>query len=324
VTPPRPDLASWIEADFAGASLSPMTGDASTRRFFRLTLPDGATLVVMDYGAPFEGETDDVTVGGLFRQAGLPVAALIDVRPQPGCLLLEDLGDVTLERGLGGADAAARERMVEQAVDLAADVAVRGTPVLRESTRAAGPALDGERFRFEMEFFLQHFVGGLRGITPPAALVRGLRDLADLAARTDAPVLCHRDFHSRNLMLRPDGSLAMVDIQDARWGPDGYDVASLLCDAYVDLDEALAERLLARYRARVPGLAEDGDFRRRYDVVAAERMIKALGTFGYQATVRGREHYLERTLDRLRRRLPGRPETAAIGRLLDDLGLLQT
>jgi aminoglycoside/choline kinase family phosphotransferase len=112
----------------------------------------------------------------------------------------------------------------------------------------------------------------------------------------------------------------MVDFQDARWGPDTYDLASLLRDAYVEIDEGLVEGMVARF-----GDAED--LRARFDLVAAERMIKALGTFGYQASVRGSPRYLEgvpRTLHRLRRTLATQSALEDLGDLLDRSRLLET
>ena len=170
-----------------------------------------------------------------------------------------------------------------------------------------------------MDFFLEHFVGGLRGMEPDPSLRPHLHALADAAAASSAPVLCHRDYHSRNLMVREDGSLAMVDFQDARWGPDTYDLASLLRDAYVEIDEGLVERMVARF-----GDAED--LRPHFDLVAAERMIKALGTFGYQASVRGNPRYLEgvpRTLHRLRRTLARQSALEELGDLLERSRLLE-
>ena len=122
-------------------------------------------------------------------------------------------------------------------------------------------------------------------------------------------VMCHRDYHSRNLMVRGDGSLAMVDIQDARWGPDTYDLASLLRDAYVDIDEREVEAGLQTFSAGDPAVRD------RFHVVATQRMIKALGTFGYQVARLGRTRYesaIPRTIGRLRATLPGHPATAPI------------
>jgi aminoglycoside/choline kinase family phosphotransferase len=247
----------------------------------------------MDYGASFLGETDDVRMARVFERAALRVARVYEIYPSPGCLVLEDLGDTTLESALLSGDAATGRALHEKAVALAADIADRGTRALAASDRAQGPALDSERFRFEMRYFLEHYAAGFRGLESiPEPLRDALLLLADRAA-TGPSVLCHRDFHSRNLMVL-DGELAMVDIQDARWGPDTYDLASLLRDAYVDVDEAFVEEVLARFPQ---------DFRARFEVVAVQRMIKALGTFGYQVGVLARPRYvsaIRRTLERLR------------------------
>ena len=153
----------------------------------------------------------------------------------------------------------------------AAEIANRGTPVLKDSERAEGPALDAERFRFEMDYFLEHYVRGLRGIeNPPEELTGALHALADRAADTPRRVLCHRDYHSRNLMVAADGSLAMVDIQDARWGPDTYDLASLLHDGYIEFDEDWIDPLIDLYLSALDGPPAEG-FRTRLTRVSAQR-----------------------------------------------------
>jgi aminoglycoside/choline kinase family phosphotransferase len=318
--PARTELAADLSSAYPGARLEPLPGDASTRRFFRLRLPGGETRIVMDYGAPFTAPPDDVALAALLRGAGLPAPAVLDVRGTSGCLVLEDLGDLTLETALGRADEGERERLYAAAVDLARAIAHDGTPALAASPRASGPALDAARFRFEMDFFLEHFVSALRGISPDPALRARLHALADAAAGSSVPVLCHRDYHSRNLMVRGDGSLAMVDFQDARWGPDTYDLASLLRDAYVEIDEGRVQRMLARFGG-------NEDLRARFELVAAERMIKALGTFGHQASARGNPRYLEgvpRTLARLRTALFADPRLADLGTLLERARLLDS
>jgi aminoglycoside/choline kinase family phosphotransferase len=324
----RTELLADLAAAHPRAELTPMVGDASTRRFFRLRLADGSTRVVMDLGGPWELPPDDLALNRILRGAGLPVPALLEAWPSSGCLLFEDLGDRTLESALSRATPSERERMYERAVDLAVAIARRGTPVLASSERASGPALDADRFRFEMDFFLEHFVAGLRRLPTPGDLRAELHALAGAAAASSPPVLCHRDYHSRNLMVREDGSLAMVDVQDARWGPDTYDLASLLCDAYVELDDDLVTRMRARFRAAASPPEPEEAFRARFDLVATERMVKALGTFGFQSAVRGNPRYLEgvpRTLGRLRRTLEGTPLLRRLadlllrGRILDPL-----
>jgi aminoglycoside/choline kinase family phosphotransferase len=258
--------------------------------------------VLVDYGLPFDGETDDVRLARIFRDADLRIAEIREVCGPAGCLLVEDLGDLRLESAMRQTGDAAGLGLLERVVTLAAQVATRGTPGLAASVRRDGPALDAERFHFEMDFFVEHYVRGLRGLDPePAGLREALRALADGAADTPRSVLCHRDFHSRNLMLLPDGGVAMVDIQDARWGPDSYDLASILRDGYIEIEEAWHDPLIKMYTSALEAPPVEG-FRERLDRVSAQRMLKALGTFGYQATVRNDARYLEpipRTLGRL-------------------------
>ena len=123
-------------------------------------------------------------------------------------------------------------------------------------------------------------------------------------------MLCHRDYHSRNLMLH-DETLYVIDFQDARMGPDTYDLASLLRDSYVDLPDAAVDDLIDYFLAlsRDPAhrLTDDGaTFRRRFDLMALQRNLKALGTFGYQTTTRGNPVYMQympRTLTYVKRTL---------------------
>ena len=328
---PRPEVRSFIEQRYAGATVERLAGDASYRIFYRLRPVTGTSVVLMDYGSPFLEETDDLHLGRLFRKAGLRVAELLHSAPEIGLLVLEDLGETSLESVLtrteptrGGGPPSA----LVQAVELAAGVARSGTPVLAASVRATGPALDAERFRFEMDFFLEHFAEGLRGLSNPSTELREeLYGLADRAATAPTRVLCHRDLHSRNLMILDDGSLAMVDIQDARWGPDSYDLASLLRDAYVEIDERWLEPLIEKYLRALADSPEPGAFRRRLDIVAAQRMIKALGSFGYLTVVKRMNRYLDaipRTVARLERLLPSLDETRPLHAALTRSGLLKS
>jgi aminoglycoside/choline kinase family phosphotransferase len=116
----------------------------------------------------------------------------------------------------------------------------------------------------------------------------------------------------------------MVDIQDARWGPDAYDLASLLRDAYVDIQEDWVEPLIRHYLDQLDDAPSYDEFRQRFDIVAAQRMLKALGTFGYQIAVLGNRRYesaISRTTARLRRLLTQRHETRFVHEKLAAAGL---
>jgi aminoglycoside/choline kinase family phosphotransferase len=131
-------------------------------------------------------------------------------------------------------------------------------------------------------------------------------------------VLCHRDFHSRNLMSHAD-KLYWIDFQDSRLGPATYDLASLLRDSYVDLEEEFVADRAEEFRQRaLPGEPRE-TFARRFELVSVQRNLKALGTFGYMATVRQNPIYLQyvpRTLVNARRNLLRHSELAGLHRVL--------
>ena len=321
----RAAVDHWLGVRFPGARVSELAGDASTRSFYRVSPKSGASIVVMDYGAAFRGETDDQRLAAIFERARLPVARILESEPGLGCLVLEDLGRRMLEQVLEPLQPQGElPEFLIRAAELAGRIASDGTRALAASDRAAGPALDADRFCFEMDFFLENFVEKHRGITGARGRIRaGLHALARRAAETPHPVLCHRDYHSRNVMVTPEGELALIDIQDARWGPDTYDIVSLVFDAYLDRPDRWIEPLIVRY-LEAAGINDDALVRQRGHRVAAQRMIKALGTFGYQIEIGGNRRYeaaIPRTLGRLDRWLPLNDETSEIHDGFASLGL---
>jgi len=122
-------------------------------------------------------------------------------------------------------------------------------------------------------------------------------------------------------MLSED-SLYIIDFQDARLGPDTYDLASLLRDSYVDITDRELDELIAYFLAlkQNDGTAPDAiEFRRRFDVMALQRNLKALGTFGYQTITRQNPVYIQympRTLRYARTNLAKYPRFARLRELL--------
>jgi len=144
------------------------------------------------------------------------------------------------------------------------------------------------------------FLGNSKGDTHIQPLKAFVMELADQAAAIQPTVLCHRDFHSRNLVVSRTGRLAMVDIQDGRRGPLGYDLASLLWDAYVDLDDGLRPEMIRLFKEKT---GQGSNFETSLRILALQRTLKALGTFGFQISVLGRNRYrsaIPRTLENIR------------------------
>ncbi|MBI4468470.1 MAG: phosphotransferase [Acidobacteria bacterium] len=291
--------------------IQPITGDASTRQYFRALLSDGRSFVVAHYPEPFDpGTLNYCDVTHLFLAGGLPVPKLLDASGERGMILQEDLGDLRMQDWLTGRT----EDQVETAYRQAIDLIIR----IQQSTKLAATAgsvssrlaFDKEKLEWELTFFLRHYLQGYLKSTWSRAKTALLEaEFAELAAELAAlpRVLCHRDYHSRNLMVRGE-TLIIIDHQDARMGPDTYDIASLLEDPYADLQPGIAIRLRDFFvdRRRAAGLstdsaAEPATFGLRYDLMSVQRLVKAIGTYAYQAAVMGNDVYVP-YIPRARRR----------------------
>ena len=310
-----------------GARVVPLTGDASDRRYFRVLLRDQPSQVLAVHPGAIEFDRlPFVNVARLLSALPVPVPRILGHSGPLGIIALQDLGDVTLQAHLGAASPAEHAALYRQAVTLIATLQRRGHALASPDYLPYGIAFDADKLTWELQFFAKHFLEGYRG----AALTPGARDalgteFASLAGELagEPRVLCHRDYHSRNLMLH-EGSLYIIDFQDARMGPDTYDLASLLRDSYVDFTEQQVEELIAFFLAvrggRVDGAAEDEtEFRRRFDLMAVQRNLKALGTFGFQTISRGNPVYIQyipRTLNYLRSHLERYPRFARLREVL--------
>src|SRR5688572_6409720 len=312
-----------------GARVVPLTGDASDRRYFRVLVRDEPTQVLAVHPGAIEFERMPfVNVARLFSALPLPVPEIIGHSDPLGIIALQDLGDVTLQAHLGAASPSAHKALYRQAVAFIDTMQRRGAELESAAFPPYGIAFDVDKLMWELQFFAKHFLEGYRGATLTASARAALTSEFTIIAEElagERRVLCHRDYHSRNLMLH-EGSLYIIDFQDARMGPDTYDLVSLLRDSYVDFTEAEVEELIAFFVAlQAPGssdqLRTQNEFRRRFDLMAVQRNIKALGTFGFQTIARGNPVYIQyipRTLNYLRANLERYPRFARLRGLLAD------
>ena len=325
------DVRGRIDTYLASAGLTdakivPLTGDASDRRYFRILLRDGSPQVLAVHPGAIEfGTLPFVNVSKLLSAMPVPVPRILGHSDELGVIALQDLGDVTLQAHLGAASPAQHDALYRQAVTFVDTLQRRGAELASSEYIPYGIAFDVEKLTWELQFFTKHFLEAYRGAQLTAAQHEALAgEYASIVEElaSEPRVLCHRDYHSRNLMLN-DGSLYIIDFQDARMGPDTYDLVSLLRDSYVDFTEAQVESLIAFFLAlregRQPAASEPDEFRRRFDLMALQRNLKALGTFGFQTTSRQNTVYIQyipRTLNFARRNLVRYPRFARLRELL--------
>src|ERR1041384_5254599 len=277
------------------AKVVPLTGDASDRRYFRVLLRDEPAQVLAVHPGAIDFESlPFVNVAKLLAEMPVPVPRILGHSDELGVIALQDLGDVTLQAHLGAASPAQHAALYRQAVSFIDTLQRRGAELASRQYIPYGIAFDVEKLTWELQFFTKHFLEAYRGAQLTSAEREALA--AEYAAiveelASEPRVLCHRDYHSRNLMLH-DGSLYIIDFQDARMGPDTYDLASLLRDSYVDIADRELEELIAYFIA-LKGLTDATEFRRRFDLMSLQRNLKALGTFGYQTTTRHNPIYIQ-------------------------------
>ncbi|HEX6323424.1 MAG TPA: phosphotransferase [Vicinamibacterales bacterium] len=278
------------------ARVVPLTGDASDRRYFRVQPGAGKPFVMAVHAEPFDvRKLPFLNVADLFATMGVPVPAILGHAPDLGVLAQEDLGDVTLQANLGSATEQEHARLYREAVGIIELIQRRGAELKSIKYLPYQISFDSTKLMWELEFFFRHFLEGYRGVTVSPAERQALTEefttiVEELAA--EPTVLCHRDYHSRNLMVH-DGKLFVIDFQDARMGPDTYDLVSLLRDSYVDFPERTVNELIAHFLALRGNRDDAGVFKARFDLMALQRNLKALGTFGYQTLARGNTVYIQ-------------------------------
>jgi hypothetical protein len=330
-------LGAIVGAPVERVVVHSLPGDASTRRYFRLGWSGGKnpnSLIVMQLDQPEpEREIDFILVQRFLSALDLPVPRLFHYDAQRGLLFLEDCGDFTLEEHLRGPGNGNLRHCYRQAVELLAHLQTRTTATLGPECPAYHLRFDVAKLMWEMDFMLEHFIHGLRQLSPTPnqeeALRRHLTQLCTTLA--DEPtVFTHRDYHSRNLMVHGD-RLVMLDFQDARRGPAQYDLASLLRDSYVALDDDFVTEMIEYFmqlKAREENAPpERQHFLTMFDFMSVQRNLKAIGTFAYQKVARGNSRYLQyipRTLDYVAKTLARQPALQplrdSLAQLLPELG----
>lgn len=338
----RGRLEEWLSSRrLDGASVERLVQDAGERVYFRVRPSDGAPefpggafdpaprgFVACVMAAPYEpGSLPFADAAGLYFEMGVPGPQVLEEAPERGVLALQDLGDDLLQV-VAERDRAAAAGLYDQAVRWIGRIQREGARIGASPEagryRAFSMRLDEALFVRELRFFAEHFVRGHLGFdggtAPGKAFLRELDGLLSaLAAEAAATptALCHRDYHSRNLIAvggrtagapagaapgagPPSGetvALHVIDHQDTRLGPRAYDLMSLARDPYVgpaaETDPGVSAgvppempvseadlRDLFRETAGLDG-GTGAELEAEFDAVALQRHLKALGTYGF-------------------------------------------
>ena len=273
-------------------TMRPASADASFRRYFRIDVASGGTLIIMDAPQPQEDVRPFIFVAGLFGAAGMCVPQILAQDIERGFLLLSDLGPTTYLDQLSHNPTHANQLYLK-AIDVLVEMQTHSKPdVLPEYDRAF--------LLRELQIFPEWYLGKHLNTVLSAEQSTSLQQVFDalLANNLAQPqVYVHRDYHSRNLMVQPDGTPGVLDFQGALYGPITYDLASLLRDVYISWEEDKVLDWAIRYweRAKHAGLpvASDFDtFYRDFEYMALQRHLKILGLFARLHHRDGKAAYL--------------------------------
>jgi len=286
-------------AGWGGIAPEPLSGDASTRRYFRLK-GNGQTAILMDASRAPDSVPPFVRISSHLRRLGLSAPEILFGDPAAGLLLLEDFGDRNFARLLEDTSSPHElEALYSLAVDLLAALH-RCTEAAPEDLRPYAP----EIMLADLELYLEWCAPGAAA-EPGDEFRRAWRAVLPLAHAVPQSLLL-RDYHAANLMLLPDRQdvrrVGLLDFQDAYRGPVTYDLVSLLEDARRDVPDGLRSLLLARYVAQFPGL-EQASFETSLAVVAALRHTRVLAIFERLARHEGRPEYRQLHTPRVARML---------------------
>jgi aminoglycoside/choline kinase family phosphotransferase len=265
-------IREWLsQQGWQGAVVEPLTGDVSLRRYFRVRSGERPSAVLAWYPPDLRPVCHRfVATSVLLGGAGVAVPEILATSCRGGLMLLEDAGEQTLYE-LAGSDWDQLSPIYRRAADLLPRIQRISAEVVAELSPPLGPSL----LRWELEKTWELFLepAGLTGGARSAGAVReALHTLCERLG-SEPPVPCHRDFMPRNLMLRGGrgGDLLVLDHQDLRLGPPGYDLASLLNDSLFP-PAALEAELVSHLMPGVDGLLS---FRR----AVVQRTLKAIGNY---------------------------------------------
>jgi len=271
-----------------------LAGDASTRRYFRLKTESSSFILCVDTEAN-KSISSFLKIQSLFLLNEIRVPRVFAVDEDAGFMIIEDLGDIHLETYIFEKSKDDVISVYKKAIDALVQIqAIRGDNVIPFNL-----FFDVEKLMFEFDFFIEHFLKSYLGSQvndkKSLELRASFEKIAEALQVSSAFVTTHRDYHSRNIIIN-NGEVSIIDFQDARMGLPQYDLVSLLEDPYVSLQEEIKQQLRDYYfKIALEKKIIQSDraaFDRLYILMAYQRLVKALGTYGYMAAEKKKLNFI--------------------------------
>lgn len=280
-----------------------LTGDASTRRYYRVYSQSKSFVVCLcDPITTSYKEYPFFEVHQFFHQHKIRVPKIYDYNLKKGYILEEDLGDFTLLKYLGELEKLEDEL---SAYKECIHILISLQQSLLKTKKSPAKYLflknsfDYNKYMFEVEFTINHFIKKYLSSKLSSKDEKIIMDSFSKISKKLASkkfVLTHRDFHSRNIMVKGK-DYALIDFQDARMGIPQYDLVSLLEDCYYNINEQNLEYLKKYYWENFASKLADqknyDEYLHYYDLMTIQRVFKAIGSFCYIYNTRKDMRYLK-------------------------------
>ncbi len=270
--------------------------DGSSRHFFRIS-SKSFSLVIM-YNPVFKdgiSENDSYYyIGTHLYHKGIPVPRIYLYDRDNGILWMEDLGETHLQDVVDfkkDPDGSIKwyEILLDTMKRLCVDGAYGFDPGYCYDTSLYNAGFILQR---ELNYFYREFLRSYMKIIPPKGIEKEFRRLAEAVSEIPNNFLIHRDFQSRNIMVR-DGRIYIIDFQGARFGPPTYDLASLVIDPYVDMPDHLQFYLIKEYFIRIKRYLpySEDEFLQFFWKTALCRNLQILGAFSFLSLKKGKPFF---------------------------------
>jgi N-acetylmuramate 1-kinase len=281
--------------DVAKIKIAPIQKGGSDRKFYRIQCSAEQALILVKYNREREENRHYVTIANFLTEHRIRVPEIYFHDPDEGLIWLEDLGEQDLY-SYRDESWLVRRAFYESALDQIAALHSLPESVCIEMKQHLPAEFNSELYLWEQNYFFENCLGRYFKIEDAKlAQLSSLQALHDIAERLASlpRVLVHRDFQSQNIIIR-NGQAHLIDFQGMRPGLAEYDLASLLYDPYVNLPENERTELTAYYRGRQleNGAANNNDLDLKLQLCAMQRLMQALGAYGFLGLVKSHKHFL--------------------------------
>lgn len=276
----------WLQkTSYKNYTIETSLADASFRKYYRLRDGD-KTVLLMDSSLELNSLKSFLDVNARLRAVDVCAPKVLEQNIEDGYLILEDFGTTHYLDLLNGSNYKAFYTK-----------AINSILKMQKADTGGLPLYDKEFLHKEMdlmqEWYIQKFLCVKLNEAQNELIANTLESISSVVLKQPQDVFVHRDFHSRNIMLKNDKKIGIIDFQDAMSGAITYDLVSLLKDCYVAYDRKEIKKLALEFRDKKGLRVDDDTFIKWFDFMGLQRHIKVLGIFSRLHIRDGKDGYLK-------------------------------